>query len=107
MGDEHAVVQPLFHYTYRQEGVILDQQYNYQGNLLAICNSSGEIFFYSAETEEQNREPLYSNDRKRTNEKKNAAILKIAWSLPIFGLFASSSISHEIELFTCSKSSVS
>jgi hypothetical protein len=45
----------------------LDQQYNYQGNLLAVSNSNGEIFFYSAETEEQNREHLYTNDRKRGN----------------------------------------
>lgn len=100
-------MQALFHYTYRQEGVILDQQYNYQGNILAACNSNGQILFYSAETEEHNREPLYSNDRKKSTEKKNAAVLKIAWSLPIFGLFASASISREIDLFTCSKSGVS
>ena len=99
------MVRPLFHYAYRQEGVILDQQYNYQGNLLAACNSNGEILFYSAESEEQNREPVYSSDRKRS-DRKNAAILKIAWSLPIFGYFASASISREIDLFTCSKSSI-
>lgn len=106
MSEEHAVVRPLFHYTYRHEGVILDQQYNYQGNLLAACNSNGEILFYSAETEEQNREPLYSSDRKRGTDRKNAAVLKIAWSLPIFGYFASASISREVDLFTCSKSAI-
>jgi hypothetical protein len=51
MSEELSTVCPLFHYTYRHEGVILDQQYNYQGSLLAVCNSNGEILFYSAETE--------------------------------------------------------
>lgn len=100
------MVRPLFHYAYRQEGVILDQQYNYQGNLLAACNSNGEILFFSAESEEQHREPVYSTDRKRSSDRRNAAILRIAWSLPIFGYFASASISREIDLFTCSKSSI-
>ena len=99
-------VRPLFHYTYKHDGVILDQQYNYQGNMLAVSNSNGEIFFYSADGEEQNRDPLYSNDRKRGVEKKSAAILKIAWSLPIFGYFASASINREIDLNHCGKSSI-
>jgi len=45
---EESIVKALFHYTYKNEGVILDQQYNYQGNMLAVCNSDGEILFYSA-----------------------------------------------------------
>lgn len=107
MAEDHATVRPLFHYTYRHEGVILDQQYNYQGNMLAVCNSNGEILFYSAQTQEQNREPLFSSDRKRGSDRKNAAVLKIAWSLPIFGYFASASISREIDLFSCCKTSIS
>lgn len=75
--------------------------------MIAVCNSNGEVLFYSAETEEQNREVLFYNDRKKTNEKKNAAILKIAWSLPILGYFASASISKEIDLFICHKQSIS
>lgn len=39
-------------------------------------------------------------------EKKSAAILKIAWSLPIFGYFASASINREIDLYLCGKSSI-
>jgi hypothetical protein len=38
---EESIVKPLFHYTYKNEGVILDQQYNCQGNILAVCNSNG------------------------------------------------------------------
>jgi hypothetical protein len=49
---------------------------------------------------------LFTSDRKKTAEKKNAAILKITWSLPIFGLFASASISREIDLFSCHKQSI-
>lgn len=45
---EEPAISPLFHYAYKQEGVVLDQQYNYQGNMLAVCNSNGEILFYSA-----------------------------------------------------------
>jgi hypothetical protein len=55
MNEEPSSIKPLFHYTYKNEGVILDQKYNYQGNILAVCNSSGDIIFYSANGEEQNR----------------------------------------------------
>jgi len=32
--------------------------------------------------------------------------LKIAWSLPIFGLFASASVSREIDIFQCAKQNI-
>jgi hypothetical protein len=49
---------------------------------------------------------LFSNDRKKTSEKKNAAVLKIAWSLPIFGLFAAASVSREVDLFSVHKQNI-
>ena len=84
----------MFHYNYTKEAVILDQQYNYQSSLLAVATSNGEIHFYPADSDEIAREPLFSNDRKKINEKKNTAILKVSWSLPIHGLFASASMAQ-------------
>ncbi len=94
----------LFHYNYKSEGVILDQQYNYQGNLLAVSNSNGDILFYSAEGDDS-REHIFTCDKKKTSDRY--AVIKIAWSLPIFGLFASASISREIDIYHCHKTSLS
>ena len=66
MTDDQIYMKPLFHYTYKEEAVILDQQYNYQGNLLAVCNSNGEILFYSSDNEELCREPLFTTDKKKS-----------------------------------------
>ena len=55
MNEEGSIIRPLFHYAYKNEGVILDQKYNYQGNILAVANSNGDIIFYSANGEEQVR----------------------------------------------------
>ena len=49
---------------------------------------------YNYDSDEIAREPLFSNDRKKINEKKNTAILKVSWSLPIHGLFASASMAQ-------------
>jgi hypothetical protein len=39
-------IKPQFHYTYKSEGVILDSQYNYDGSILAVSNSNGDVIFY-------------------------------------------------------------
>lgn len=41
MTDDQIYMKPLYHYAYKEEAVILDQQYNYQGNILAVSNSNG------------------------------------------------------------------
>lgn len=105
MAEEQSIIRPLFNYIYKNEGVILDQKYNYQGNILAVCNSLGEIIFYSANGEEQNREILYFHDRKKVNEPKYA-VLKISWSMPIFSLFAAATINRDIEMYTSSKNTI-
>ena len=43
-----SVIKQAFNYAYKEEGTILDQKYNYQGNILAVCNSHGLIILYSA-----------------------------------------------------------
>lgn len=91
--EDQEIVKPLFHYTYKQEAAILDSVYNYQGNLLAVCNSNGDVLFYQADSEDENREVLFSIDKKLSGQ-KSAAILKLAWSLPNFGLFATASVSQ-------------
>lgn len=67
MNEESSIVKPLFHYSYRNEGTILEQQYNYQGNILAVANSNGDIILYSTNNEEQNRERIFCYDRKKGN----------------------------------------
>lgn len=61
MNEDSSIIKPLFHYTYKNEGVILDQKYNYQGNILAVSNSNGDIIFYSANGEEQVRDVLFTH----------------------------------------------
>ena len=53
--ETESVIKQAFNYAYKEEGVILDQKYNYQGNILAVCNSHGQIILYSANGENQVR----------------------------------------------------
>ena len=103
--EEASLIKPLFNYSYKGEGVILDQKYNYQGNILAVCNSHGHIILYSSNSEEPEREMVYLQDRKHDNDDQQA-VLKIAWSMPIFGLFAAATVTRHVELYTCSKQTI-
>ena len=101
---DKEAIKPQFHYKYKSEAVILDAQYNYEGNILAVSTSNGEVYFYEAGNDEVNRDHICLHIEPAqystiAEHKKWNALLKIAWSDPNFSMFATASVEKTITLY--------
>lgn len=89
----HTEIKYSSHCPYKGEGIVLDMQYNFDGTLLAIGYSNGDVCIYDFLQDSRRNQIYCLKDHK-------GGVLKLSWSIPIFGrCLASCSIDKHILIY--------
>lgn len=47
-----TTIKPYFHFSSKNDAVVIDSQYTYEGNYLAVSTSNASIIIYKSPTEQ-------------------------------------------------------
>lgn len=104
---QKQAIKTYFHYNIKAEAIVLDSQYTFEGNFLAVCTSNASILIYKSPIQQTKIDDQDCNPVVEFNHpNKNNSYLRLAWSFFNSNVLVALSINKEVSYFELQKNSL-